>query len=62
VGGRAPRDAARDGTSYVDWDVAALHAAFAERTPRLGLWLDTSEQTPDETVTAILAAREDALT
>jgi hypothetical protein len=32
------------------------------RTPRhLGLWLDTSDQTPDETVAAILAIRESSI-
>ena len=30
-------------------------------TPRLGLWLDTSDQTPDETVNEILARKDEAL-
>ncbi|MFE4593275.1 hypothetical protein [Streptomyces laurentii] len=41
----------------------ALDRVLRERTPRVGLWLDTSGQSPDQTVTAILeglpAARVD---
>jgi hypothetical protein len=37
------------------WTPEALDSELRERTPRLGLWLDTSEQTPDDTVTRILA-------
>jgi hypothetical protein len=29
-------------------------------TPRIGLWLDTSEQTPDETVAEIVARLQDS--
>ncbi|MGI8417908.1 MAG: AAA family ATPase [Nakamurella sp.] len=31
------------------------------RTPRIGLWLDTSEQTPDESVAEILARHSESL-
>ncbi|WP_399478167.1 hypothetical protein [Streptomyces sp. TRM68367] len=31
-----------------------LDRILREETPRVGLWLDTSEQTPDQTVAAIL--------
>ncbi|MFD1828890.1 hypothetical protein ACFSJS_04325 [Streptomyces desertarenae] len=34
----------------------ALGRSLREDTPRLGLWLDTSDQTPEETVDAILAS------
>lgn len=51
----ARREAGRPKSGYVDgWTVGDLDAAFRRETPRLGLWLDTSEQTPDETVTEIL--------
>jgi AAA domain len=32
-----------------------------DRTPRIGLWLDTSAQTPDETLTEILSRCDDAV-
>ena len=49
------RDDARGQTGYGRWHVEALRGGFAERTPRLGLWLDTSNQEPAETVDEILA-------
>ncbi|MFD0889593.1 hypothetical protein ACFQ08_34080, partial [Streptosporangium algeriense] len=49
------REAARAKDAYVHWSAGPLDAVLRERTPRLGLWLDTSEQTPEETVEEILA-------
>jgi chloramphenicol 3-O-phosphotransferase len=40
------------------WSVAQLYEGFASGTPRVGVWLDTSELTPEETVDAILAATD----
>lgn len=37
-----------------DQSPAELDAAFRRETPRIGLWLDTSAQTPAQTVTEIL--------
>jgi predicted kinase len=51
----AARDAARTGSGYDNWSIGRLHDAFARETPRLGTWLDTSDQTPDQTVEEILA-------
>ncbi|MFG1748330.1 MULTISPECIES: AAA family ATPase [Micromonospora] len=51
----AARERDRPKTGYGDWPVADLDAGFRADTPRIGLWLDTSDQTPDETVTEILA-------
>jgi predicted kinase len=49
------REAARGKTGYSDaWPVASLDRSLREDTPRLGHWIDTSEQTPDETVELIL--------
>ncbi|MGW1012707.1 AAA family ATPase [Streptomyces termitum] len=49
------REDGRPKTGYGDaWTVEALDRALREDTPRIGLWLDTSEQTPEETVEAIL--------
>jgi chloramphenicol 3-O-phosphotransferase len=56
------REAGRDKVAYRGIDTpAALDAALRHDTPPIGLWLDTSEQTPAETVDAILARRDDAL-
>jgi chloramphenicol 3-O-phosphotransferase len=51
------REAARAKTGYGGAGVTPdlLDRALREETPRLGLWLDTSDQTPAETVDAILA-------
>ncbi|GKQ39027.1 AAA family ATPase [Streptomyces sp. A012304] len=48
------REAKRPKTGYGLWTIDALDHALREETPRIGLWLDTSEQTPDQTVSAIL--------
>ncbi|MBM7809995.1 AAA family ATPase [Saccharothrix algeriensis] len=50
----AEREAARAKHAYDEWTAAALDDVLRHGTPRLGLWLDTSEQTPDETVAEIL--------
>lgn len=53
----AAREAARADKGYGgDWTVERHHADFVAATPRVGLWLDTTEQTPVETVNEILRA------
>ncbi|MFD5876683.1 AAA family ATPase [Streptomyces sp. NPDC060322] len=49
------REAARPKTGYGAWTVEALDRSLREETPDIGLGIDTSRQTPDETVAAILA-------
>jgi chloramphenicol 3-O-phosphotransferase len=49
------RDAARETTGYARWSIEQLYAAFINDTPRLGLWLDSSGQTTEQTVEEILA-------
>jgi chloramphenicol 3-O-phosphotransferase len=58
----ADREAARDKVGYhaEGHDIAALDQALRTSTPRVGLWLDTSTQTPDETVDEIVAKAWDA--
>lgn len=57
----ASREAARAKTGYgSSWTVGGLDDVLRHQTPKLGLWLDTSDQTPDETVDAILARLDDA--
>ena len=58
VGERAETRAKVSG--YGEWTVDALHGLLLA-TPRVGLWLDTSEQTVDETVTAIVSRLAEAL-
>jgi Cytidylate kinase len=55
------RDSARETAGYERWSVDELYRGFADGTPRLGLWLDTSHQTPEQTVDEILERREEAL-
>jgi hypothetical protein len=51
----ADRERRRPKTGYGAWSVAGLDESLRRDTPRIGLWLDTAGQTPDETVSAILA-------
>jgi predicted kinase len=51
----ARREQARDKRGYGDWTVESLDRSLREETPRIGLWLDTSDQTPQQTVDEILA-------
>jgi chloramphenicol 3-O-phosphotransferase len=50
----ATRERERGKTAYGVWQITQLDEALRERTPRIGLWLDTSGQTPDQTVAEIL--------
>lgn len=58
----ASREAGRGGRAYGAgrWGIAGLDAILRGETPRLGLWLDTSDQTPEETVDAILERAAEA--
>ncbi|MFC3577891.1 AAA family ATPase [Streptomyces yaanensis] len=56
----AGREAGRAKTGYGTWTVGDLDGALRDGTPRIGLWLETSELTVEETVDAILAGRERA--
>ena len=51
----ADREQSRGKTAYGTWAVRQLDDVLRNETPRLGLWLDTSSQTPDETADEILA-------
>ncbi len=56
----AAREAGRGKTGYGAWTVEDLDTGMRETTPRIGLWLDSSEMSVEETVDAILAGREAA--
>ena len=57
----AAREAGREQNGYARFSIEQLHDGFARGTPRIGLWLDTSEQTPEQTVAAILAGSDRSL-
>jgi GrpB-like predicted nucleotidyltransferase (UPF0157 family) len=51
------REEGRADKGYVGgWTVEQHYAEFVTSTPRVGLWLDTTEQAPEETVDEILEA------
>jgi chloramphenicol 3-O-phosphotransferase len=49
------REAGRGKVGYSGFAVESLHQMFLRETPRIGYWIDSSNQTPEETVEAILA-------
>ncbi|MFK0115175.1 AAA family ATPase [Streptomyces sp. NPDC090994] len=52
----ARREAQRAKTGYgPDWQPATMDKVLRDSTPRIGLWLDTSGQTVEETVDEIFA-------
>jgi chloramphenicol 3-O-phosphotransferase len=53
-GAIAAREAARAKTAYGPFAIGELDDVLRRETPRLGLWLDTSGQSPAETVAEIL--------
>ncbi|MGE5597062.1 MAG: AAA family ATPase [Hyphomicrobiales bacterium] len=57
------REAGRPKVAYAGdgWTIEALRDSFHRDTPRIGLWLDTSDDTPDDTVERILGRAEDAI-
>jgi hypothetical protein len=59
----AAREATRDKTGYSDgWTPAAMDHLLRTETTKRGLWLDTTDLTPEQTIDAILARQADALT
>lgn len=50
----AQREAARNKKGYGDWEVAEFDSLFRRETPGIGLWIDSSDQTPEQTVEEIL--------
>ncbi|WP_228000010.1 AAA family ATPase [Nocardia australiensis] len=51
----ASREAGRDKVAYGAFTVGDLDSGLRETTPRIGLWLDTSDLTVEQTVDRILA-------
>ena len=48
------RELHREKTGYVGFTVEALYNTFMQTTPKIGFWLDNSNQTPQQTVETIL--------
>jgi chloramphenicol 3-O-phosphotransferase len=57
----AQRAAGRGKVAYTSWTPAALDQELRSNTPRLGLWLDSSTQSVEQTVDAILSRIENAM-
>ena len=51
----AAREAARAEGGYTGWSIEEFQRGFAASTPRVGIWLDTSELTAEQTVEEILS-------
>ncbi|MGH2445797.1 MAG: hypothetical protein ACRDGD_07140 [Candidatus Limnocylindria bacterium] len=56
----ARRDAERQQRGYEPWAVGDLDDVMRHRTARIGLWVDTSAQTPSETVDEIISRASEA--
>ena len=58
----AARESGRDKVAYREGaaTIEALDQALRHETPKRGLWLDTSEHTPEQTVDEILTRSEEA--
>jgi chloramphenicol 3-O-phosphotransferase len=57
----AAREAGRGKVAYGRFTIGLLDEVLRNETPRTGLWLDTSAQTPHETVEEILARWDEAV-
>lgn len=54
------REKQRYKTGYHAWQVESLYQVLIEENPRIGLWIDSSDMTPEETITEILKHVESA--
>jgi len=52
----AMRETERSKTAYAGggFDIATLDRIFRDETPRIGVWIDSSDQTPEETAEEVL--------
>lgn len=51
----AAREAARPTKGYKYWSIEQLYRGFSDEASRVGIWLDNSDLTPEQTVEAIVA-------
>ncbi len=52
------REKKRDKTGYTTWEVEPLYEVLINENPRLGLWIDSSDMTPEETLSEIIKRAE----
>lgn len=52
------REKYRGKTGYIGFTVDSLYRSFMDNTPRIGLWLDTSNMSAEETVNEIIKRAE----
>ncbi|GIP31980.1 AAA family ATPase [Paenibacillus sp. J2TS4] len=57
----AQREALRSKKGYGIWTVTDLDHVLRSETPRVGLWLDSSDWTPEQTAEQILTRLQDAV-
>ena len=55
------REREREKTGYGAWTPAALDAVLRDETPRIGLWVDSTGQTPAETAQLVLDRLDEAV-
>jgi chloramphenicol 3-O-phosphotransferase len=56
----ASREQHRGKTGYGDWTIEQHYSDFERETPHIGLWIDTSDLSPEETVDQILLRLSDS--
>ncbi|MEW9095314.1 MAG: AAA family ATPase [Clostridiaceae bacterium] len=52
------REKKRNKTGYTTWEVEPLHKVLINENPRIGLWIDSSDLTPEETLSEIIKRAE----
>lgn len=52
------RERKRNKTGYTTWDVRPLHEVLINENPKVGLCIDSSNMTPEETVSEIIKRAE----
>lgn len=52
------RERNRSKKGYTVWDVEALHKALNTENPKIGLWIDTTDLSPEKTVSQIIQRAE----
>lgn len=52
------REKKRNKTGYTTWHIQTLHQVLINENPRIGLWIDSSNMTPEETLSEIIKRAE----
>ncbi|WP_313886545.1 AAA family ATPase [Bacillus sp. SD088] len=54
----AEREKKRNKTGYTTWEFEPLYEVLINENPRIGLWIDSSDMTPEETLSEIIKRAE----